>query len=174
MIQIRLRGEAELRRVAERLRRSQGTLRRELTEALREAARPAVLELKSEIERADVGVVRTSGVKKRGSFRKTVAPTGPLRRPIARSVESDISTSSGDPRVRIWLRETAIPARIRRTVKFIVGNEKRWRHPIMGNRKRWVERKTPNVWDRVIPKHLRRFRREVDEAVAETARRIER
>lgn len=174
MIEVRLRGEANLRRLSERLRRSQGILRRELKEALREAARPAVVELKSEIEHAEVGVVRTSGVKKRGTFRKTVPAMGPLRRPIARAVESDISTGSGDPRVRIWVREASIPARVRRVVKFIVGNEKRWRHPIMGNRKRWVERRTPNLWDQIIPKHLRRFRREVDEAVAETARRIER
>lgn len=173
MIEVRLRGEEALQRMSERLRRSPGILRRELTEALRAAARPAVLDLKREIETADVGVVRVSA-KRRGTFTKTIPAVAPLRRSIARAVESDISTSGGDPRVRIWVREASIPIRIRRTVKFIVGNEKRWRHPVMGNRRVWVERRTPNVWQRVIPQHLRRFRREVDDAVAETARRIER
>lgn len=172
MIEVRIRGEDELRRVAGRLTRAPGTLRRELRAGLTAAARPAVTDLKRSIQVADVSVIAVRA-KKRGTFRKHIPSPGRLRAPIARVVESDVSTSGGDPRVRIWLREAAIPARIRQLVRFIVGEGKRWSHPVLGNRRVWVQRNTPNVWMKVIPRHLRRFRREVDDAVATTAQRIE-
>ncbi len=172
MYQVTIHGEGQLAAISARLRRSRADLRAQLTAALRAAARPAVLDLKREIETADVGVVSVRA-KKRGTFRKTIPARGRLRHSIARVVEADISTGA-DPRARIWLREGAIPASKRRTVKYIVGSSPRWSHPVMGNRRAWVTRQTPNLWMKVVPKHLGRFRREVDEAVEAVARRIER
>ncbi len=162
-------GEDDLGDVARRLRRGDGVLRRELTTGLRTAATPAVVDLRGEIARADVSARRT---RSRHRFTDSM-PAPPLRRPIARAVEPHISTSAGGPRVEIRLREGSIPARARPLVKYIVGSASRWRHPIMGRRSTWVTQNAPNVWWRTLKKHLPRFRREVDQAVAHTARQLE-
>lgn len=169
MISIRLHGEDDLADVARRLRRGDGVLRRQLRSALTAAARPAVADLKRAITVADVSGRRTG---RRPPFRARIAAP-PLRSRLARAVESEISTSAGGPRVEIRLREGSLPARPRRLAKYIVGGAGRWRHPIMGRRSAWASQNAPNVWWKVLRRHLPRFRSEVDDAVADTARRLE-
>lgn len=170
MIQLRVYGEDQLDDIAQGLRRAPGTLRRDLTQGVRRAARPAAQAVKAAIVSADVSGRRT-GARKRFTAR-IVAP--PLRARIARAVEADISTSAGGPRVVFRLREGSIPMRARPLVKYIAGGSTRWRHPIMGRRSRWASQNAPNVWWRTLRPQLRRFRSEVDQALQRTADAIER
>lgn len=184
MIRLTVHGEEELDRIAGRLVRARGNVRAELAQGLRRAAKPAVEDLKRAIRTADVHGKKkpyrfrvVNGETKRKKIRRFTGrgvDTFPLRAPMARAVEAQISTGSDNPRVRIAMRTGSIPPRIRRVVKYVVGEAKRWRHPVMGNREVWVSQNAPNVWEPVARRHLDDFRREVDSAIDRAARRIER
>jgi hypothetical protein len=157
---LRVRGEQNLHRAAQVLRRAPAQLRREVKQGLERATRPLVNDLKREIRSANVAGRRVGG----RPFRDRIPSKG-LRGPMARAVESDVTTSATGARADVRLRAQSVPVRVRRVVKFVVGDAQRWRHPIMGRRSRWAGQNAPNVWSKVVRRHMPRYNREVDAAV---------
>jgi len=167
---IRFRGREDLPRVAAALDHAPNNLRRELVVALKAAARPAVRDLKAAIRAADVAGRRTG----RGRPFRAAIPSRGLRAPMARAVDSQVSTLSSGARVDIVLKEERVPPRIRRVVKFVVGDAHRWRHPIMGRRRAWASQNAPNVWWKTLRPHIPDFNREVARAVQRTEEQLRR
>lgn len=170
MASIRLRGREDLARVSAALDNAPNNLRRELVAGLKAAARPAVRDIKAAIRGADVSGRRTG----RGRPFRAVVPSLGLRGPMARAVDSQVSTLSSGARVDIVLKAERVPARLQRLVRYVVGDSKRWRHPIMGNRRAWASQNAPNVWWKTLRPHLPRFNREVAAAVERTAQQLQR
>jgi hypothetical protein len=167
---MRFRGRNTLDRTAVALRRAPGRLRSELTRGLRDASDPAVKALRRATETADVSGRRTSAKRR---FTTPVRSRG-LRRPMARAIEADISTSATGARADIRVRDGSVPPRIRRLVKYVLGDSKRWRHPVMGRRSRWASQNAPNVWWRTLRPMLPRYNREVQAATNRTENQLRR
>jgi len=172
---IRFRGREDLPRVAAALDHAPNNLRRELVVALKAAARPAVRDVKAAIRAADVAGRRTG----RGRPFRAAIPSRGLRAPMARAVDSQVSTLSSGARVDIVLKEERVPPRIRRVVKFVVGDAHRWRHPIMGKNRdgSWrgaASQNAPNVWWKTLRPHIPDFNREVARAVQRTEEQLRR
>jgi len=163
------RGRNTIDQTARALRRAPGNLRRELKAGLEDAAKPAVTALRSATRTADV-----SGRRRGGRPFRAVIPSLGLRAPMARSIEADISTSTTGARVDIRAREGSIPPRIRRLVKYVLGDSRRWRHPVMGNRSAWVSQNAPNVWWKTLKPFLPKFARSVAEATRRTEEQLRR
>lgn len=162
MLRVRTHGGDQLRDLARRLDQAPALLQRQLLVGVQRAANPALQDLQREIRGANVAGRRVGGRKR---FTAPMASRG-LRGPIARAVEVRIGVRSGGARAEFRLDESRVSPRIRKTVKYVVGYAARWRHPIMGHRGRWAGQNAPNVWPHVMPRHLSRFNREVDAAVA--------
>jgi hypothetical protein len=169
VLRVQPQGMADLRRLGQRLQQAPAILQRQLLVAVRAAADPAVADLQREIRGADVSGRRAGGRK---PFTARVASRG-LRAPIARAVEARIRVLGSGASAEFRVDEGRVPPRIRRTVRYVVGYSPRWRHPIMGNRSRWAGQNAPNVWPKVMPRHLSRFNREVAQAVTRTERQIQ-
>lgn len=168
MSTFRFRGQQDLAQISQALRRVHGNARRELTQSLRAAADPAVQDLRRAVRGADVSGRRAGGGR---PFRARVPSRG-LRGPIARAVRADVSTSASGARVVIEVREGAVPPRARQLIKYVVGDAKRWRHPIMGRRSRWASQNAPNVGWKTLRPHLPRFNRAVQSAVTRTEQQL--
>jgi hypothetical protein len=161
-----VKGADSLRAAARALRGGQGKLRQELTKAFREAGKETLREVKRNAETMPIRGYRHGGRR----FRERREGTN-IRHRIARVTEMDISTSSGDPRVRFIVHSDRLGDASELPWHFDTGRI--FRHPIMGNREAWAGQKGKPWFRETIRRDLATFEAECDKAIERTIRAIE-
>jgi len=160
-------GAADLKATAAALRRGKGTLRRELTKAFRDAGQETLKRVKHNAE-----TMRIRGRRKGGRRFTDHRPGTNIRQRIARVTELEVSTGSGDPRVKFVVRTDRLGDA--RNLPFHLDSGRVFRHPIMGNREAWAGQSGQPWFYNEIKKDIDVFRRECDEAIDRTIQQIER
>lgn len=162
-MRITVKGQHELRHAAQTLRRSKGTVRRELTTAFRSAGQQTLREVKRNIETMPMRGYR---VRRRGEkvrrFRG-YQPGTKIRARISRVTELEVSTGAGDPRARFDVRAGRL-GRARRLPGYFDRGEK-FRHPVMGKRTSWAAQQGKPWFRRTILHNIETFRAECDAAI---------
>lgn len=167
MLRLTVKGERELRETAQALRRGKGILRRELTQAFRDAGQTTLRRVKANIESMPMRGYRKGGK----AFTQHRAGTG-IRHRIARVTELEVSTSAGGPHVRFVVRSDRLGNA--RNVPFHLDSGRRFRHPIMGNRNAWAGQSGKPWFYNEIREDLDVFAKECDKAIDDTIAAIER
>lgn len=124
-------GQKELREVSEKLKRGQGTLRKELTSAFKQAGEETLQRV-----RRNARTMRIRGRRKGGRPFTDHMPGTDIRNRIARVTELEVSTGSGDPRVKFVVRSDRLGSA--RNLPFHFDSGRVFRHPIMGNKRAWA------------------------------------
>jgi hypothetical protein len=166
VISLTVAGQAELRAVSERLRRGQGTLRRELTKAFKDAGNQTLRRVK-----ANALSMRIRGRRHGGRPFTAHTAGGNIRARIARVTELEVSTGGGDPRVKFVVRSDRLGNA--RNVPFHLDSGKVFRHPIMGNRQAWAGSVGQPWFYKEIKKDLDVFADKCEDAIEKTIQQIE-
>jgi hypothetical protein len=165
-LSLTVKGQRELQRVAEDLRRAKGTLRRELVQAFKQAGQATLKRVKRNIETNAIRGIRT------GRKPLFTAHTGDkdLRRRISRVTELDVSSSAGDPHVRFQVVSGRLGSAA--SLPFHI-EDGHWRHPIMGNRSSWAGQSGKPWFYNEIKSDREIFVAECDKAIDRTIQSIE-
>jgi hypothetical protein len=167
-LSLTIKGQRELRRVAEDLRRAKGTLRKEMVKAFKQAGQATLKRVKHNIESMTIRGRRTG---RRPLFTAHMPGTG-IRARISRVTELDISSSAGDPHVRFQVVTDRLGDA--RNVPYHLDSGKTFRHPIMGNRSSWAGSSgTPWFYDE-IKSDRDVFVAECDKAIDRVVEQLER
>lgn len=165
-VSLTVAGQKELREVSERLKRGQGTLRRELTSAFREAGQQTL-----ERVRRNARTMRIRGRRKGGRrFTDHMAGTD-IRNRIARVTELEVSTGAGDPRVKFVVRADRLGNA--RNLPFHFDSGRVFRHPIMGNRQAWAGQSGEPFFYDEIKRDIDVFAGKCEDAIDRTIQQIE-
>lgn len=127
-LKVTVRNPYELRQLAQNLKRVKGNLRKETGAALRKSGQATLRKVKTNVTTMRIVGFRVPGAKRR--FPASFKGDGGIRRRIARVVELDVSTGSGDPRVVFRVRSDRLGNA--RNMPRRLDSGKRFRHPIMG------------------------------------------
>jgi hypothetical protein len=166
VISLTVAGQKELREVSERLKRGQGTLRRELTKAFKDAGKETLKRVKR-----NAVTMRIRGRRKGGRrFTDHLAGTD-IRARIARVTELEVSTGSGDPRVKFVVRSDRLGDARNLPLHFDSG--KVFRHPIMGNRRAWAGQSGQPWFTEEIKRDVNIFADKCEDAIDRTIQQIE-
>lgn len=166
MISLTIAGQNELREVSERLRRGQGTLRRELTKAFRDAGKETLQRVKR-----NAMTMRIRGRRKGGRPFTDHRPGTDIRARIARVTELEVSSGSGDPRVKFVVRSDRLGDA--RNLPFHFDSGRVFRHPIMGNKRAWAGQSGSPFFYEEIKRDIDVFKRESQDAIDRTIQKIE-
>lgn len=167
-LSLTVKGNKDLRKVAEALRRAPGNLRGELTKAFKDAGKTTLQRVKRNVETMQIRGYRTGRLPRFTDKR----PGTNIRRRISRVTELEVSTSTVDPKVRFQVRTDRLGDASE--VPFHLDSGKIFRHPIMGNRSSWAgNRGKPWFYDE-IKKDRDVFEAECDKAIERTIQKIER
>lgn len=140
-------------------------LRREMRRNIREAAKPAV----ADVRRAVMAVQVTST---RSGHARPDSSTG-LRARVAKA--TSVSVTATGVKIKVSGRKLGPGQRkLARYLDAELQSYKNWRHPVFGNRENWTVQHGQPFFFVTLRKHTRDFRRAVDEAMQETAERIAR
>lgn len=131
MLSLTIKGQRELQKLAEDLRRGKGTLRQELTKAFKAAGDATLKKIKRNVETMSI-----RGRRKGGRPFRDHRPGTNIRRRISRVTELEVSTSAADPRVKFVVRTDRLGDA--RNLPWHFDSGKVFRHPIMGNRSAWA------------------------------------
>lgn len=167
MLSLTVLGAKDLKATAEALRRGKGTLRRELTKAFRDAGEQTLKLVKHNAE-----TMRIRGRRKGGRRFTDHRPGTRIRQRIANVTELEVSTGSGDPRVKFIVRTGRLGDA--RNLPYYFDSGKTFRHPIMGNREAWAGQSGQPWFYDEIRKDLDLFRGKCDDAIDRTIQQIER
>lgn len=166
-LSLTIKGQKELQRVANDLRRAKGTLRRELTAAFKTAGNKVLARVKHNIETNDIHGIRT------GRKPLFTAHTGAkrLRKRISNVTELEVSSSAGDPHIRFYVHSDRLGNAT--NVPQHIDSGKAFRHPIMGNRHSWAASIGKPWFTDEIKSGRDVFVAECDEAIDRTIQSIE-
>ena len=166
-LSLTVKGQRELKQLAEDLRRAKGTLRRELVQAFKQAGEQTLKRVKHNIETNRIAGRRTGRLPRFTA----VMPGTAIRARISRVTQLDISSSAGDPHVRFQVRSDRLGDA--RNLPFHLDSGKQFRHPIMGNRHSWAAQSgSPWFYDE-IKSDLKVFEAECDKAIDRTVEKLE-
>jgi hypothetical protein len=145
-------------------------LRRNLRANLREAAKPAIDEMKTRILAMDVKGVRGGGRKRRAQFnaaRRLRGGAG-LRATVARGVKLELRTTGRDVVARIFVDNSHMP-RSQRNLPSHLDNPRGWRHPRFGHKGAgdWFQQFGEPYFDVTIRRHRRSLERAARRAAAD-------
>lgn len=166
MLSLTVAGQKELREVSERLRRGQGILRKELTKAFRDAGKETLQRVKRNALSMSIRGRRKGGRR----FTDHMAGTN-IRARIARVTELEVSSGSGDPRVKFIVRSERLGNARSLPAHFESG--KVFRHPIMGNRHAWAGQSGQPWFYDEIKKDVDVFAGKCEDAIDRTIQQIE-
>lgn len=166
MISLTVVGQQELREVSERLKRGQGTLRKELTKAFKDAGQETLQRIKR-----NALSMRIRGRRKGGRPFTDHMPGTAIRARIARVTELEVSTGSGDPRVKFVVRSDRLGDA--RNLPFHFDSGRTFRHPIMGNRRAWAGQSGEPFFYDEIKRDVDVFARKCEDAIDRTIQQIE-
>ena len=166
VLSLTVAGQAELREISERLRRGQGILRRELTKAFKDAGNRTLRRVK-----ANALTMRIRGRRHGGRPFTAHTAGGNIRARIARVTELEVSTGSGDPRVKFVVRSDRLGNA--RNVPYHLDSGRVFRHPIMGNRQAWAGSSGQPWFVKEIKQDLDIFVAKCDDAIENTIQQIE-
>lgn len=182
---VEIRGTAEFRRVAARLKAAgNGELRRELGKNMRAAAEPVVQAMRSAVMATSSAGVRGGGGQQRREFtvgrarssseriRRRAAAGRGLRASVGRTLKTRVSTGGRSAKVEIRSQMKLMPPNQRKLPRHM--NTGKWRHPVMGNRDVWVSQTTapPGWFDRPANKGGRKIRDTAVDVVNDINRKI--
>lgn len=166
MLTLTVKGQRELRAAADALRRGQGTLRKELTKAFKDAGKTTLKRVKRNAE-----TMRIRGRRKGGRRFTEHRPGTHIRHRIANVTELEVSTGGGDPRVKFVVRTGRLGSA--RNLPYHFDSGRTFRHPIMGNRSAWAGQSGQPWFYDEIKKDLDVFRRECQVAIDRTVQTIQ-
>lgn len=166
MISLTIKGADDLRKVSEALKRGQGTLRRELTAAFKSAGQQTLQRVRN-----NARTMRIRGRRKGGRrFTDHMAGTD-IRNRIARVTELEVSTGSGDPRVKFVVRADRLGNA--RNLPFHFDSGRVFRHPIMGNKRSWAGQSGSPWFTEEIKRDVKVFADKCEDAIDRTIQQIE-
>lgn len=167
-ISLTVKGQRELQKLANDLRRAKGTLRQELVRAFREGGKETLKRVKHNIETMTIRGYRTGGAP---LFEKKMPGTN-IRRRISRVTELDISSSSQNPRVKFQVRTDRLGDASE--VPYHLDSGRVFRHPIMGNRSgNWAGNSGKPWFYDEIKKDIDIFNEQCDQAIDRTVESLE-
>lgn len=166
-LSLTIKGQQDLKRVAEDLRRAKGTLRKEMVQAFKQAGQTTLKRVKHNIESMTIRGHRTG---RRPAFADH-RPGTRIRQRISNVTELDVSSSAGDPHVRFQVRTDRLGDA--RNVPYHLDSGKTFRHPIMGNRSSWAANSGKPWFYNEIENDRDVFAAECDEAIDRTIQSIE-
>lgn len=134
-------------------------LRRDTIRNLRIAVNPAVAEV-----RAAVRALPSEGGPRDGAQ---------LRQKVAQQVRPHVRFSGRSPGVSIKASKRGMPRNFKNAPKRLNARGG-WRHPVYGNREAWVHQSVsrPGWFDETLRRRRDRYRKAVNDAVVDMARRI--
>jgi hypothetical protein len=158
-------GQQELREVSEKLKRGQGTLRRELTKAFKDAGQETL-----ERVRRNARTMRIRGRRHGGRRFTEHRPGTNIRARIARVTELEVSSGGGDPRVKFVVRAGRLGDA--RNLPFHFDRGSTFRHPIMGNRHAWAGQSGQPWFTEEIKRDVKVFAAKCEDAIDRTIQQI--
>jgi hypothetical protein len=176
VLEVEIRGGADLREVARRLKAASNgkELRKRLLKEMRAATRPVVLEVRAAVMAVDSSGVRGGGASARGahysaSHKRQIARRG-LRRTIAAGVQLRSRLDGERAGIRVRIDKRQLPPDARNLPRYL-NSPAGWRHPVFnrvdkaGNRI-WVQQTGQPYFIAPIRRHAPMVRAAVERAVA--------
>lgn len=170
-LSLKLQGQRRFRDTARRLREAGRTdLVKQMAGGLRQAAKTALADQRREVQQLDINGVR--GPARPARTRRPKPATG-LRRRVAATVDLEVRTAGQKPMVRFVARGERMPAG-QQNMPRNLDNPKGWRHPLFGDRLRWYAQRGGSWFWPPLQRHIRDFRKAIDDAITMVIEKIER
>jgi hypothetical protein len=177
-VDIRIVESRQFAEMAAKLKGADRQLRLGLNKAIRTAAVPVVVHLKTEVmsitSKVDGKSGSSSGETARaqhaGSRKIQAGRSHGLRATIARAIQVKVTSVGPRASVRIRVDASQLPAD-EKTLPRALDSAKGWRHPVFGH-DAWVHQTGKPWWHRTILEHEAQFREAITKAMREVVAKL--